>query len=296
MVNWHYIRGVLWFLLSLLICQCNDAIMKYANFYANPFQITFLRFLFGALWLVLPMLFFGVAPFRTRHAGTHVLRGMVLFGATAGWCIGLGRAPMSTAVVLGFAMPFFLLILSHLLLKERVSRLRWLATAVGFIGVALVAEPWHGGCGWAAIPLLFSGFLFAFGDILNKRLADREGMWSMLFQTALATTFFAAIPLPFIWQPIPLSMWINLAILGAGADLLLFCLIRAMRLIDASATAPYRYVEFLISLLAGHLLFGEVAGIATLLGAATIIPTTLLLACREGRIEISKTAPLGNLP
>jgi S-adenosylmethionine uptake transporter len=283
MRSWEYARGVLWFLLSLVLCQCNDVVTKYLSSLCGPMQITFLRFSCATLVLVPVLLAEGRRSLATRHFPLHLLRGGLLCGAVAGWCLGLRHSPLSVAVVVAFAMPFFVLILSRMFLGERISPLRWSATALGFLGVAVMAEPWHGGLHWSIPALLLADLLFASLDVLNKKLASAEPMGTLLFYTALATALFAAPPAILSWQPLPPLFWICAASLGIGANLLLFCHVRALRLLEASATAPYRYLEFVLSIGTGYLFFGDAPGGSTFLGAAIIIPTTLFLSCREGR-------------
>ena len=75
----------------------------------------------------------------------------------------------------------------------------------------------------------------------------------------------------------------NAAILGAGANLLLFCLLKSFSLVDASALAPFRYTELMWSAAVGFLVFGEIPAATTLIGAAVIIPSTLYVVWAENR-------------
>jgi S-adenosylmethionine uptake transporter len=51
--------------------------------------------------------------------------------------------------------------------------------------------------------------------------------------------------------------------------------------VDATAIAPYRYLELLISGMAGYLIFNEFPEKSTLHGALIIIPTTLFIIYSE---------------
>jgi S-adenosylmethionine uptake transporter len=160
---------------------------------------------------------------------------------------------------------------------------RWLATILGFFGVVAVSDPLGATFNWAVIPLLCSALLFAAQDILNRKYAHREPMWAMLFYGSPVAALCSSIPAIYLWTPLRPGQWVLVLLLGIGTNLLLFCLMRALRLIEASATAPYRYVEFLFSLITGYFFFGEKIDGPTLLGAAIIIPSTLLIALHESR-------------
>jgi S-adenosylmethionine uptake transporter len=243
-----------------------------------------MRFSFAVL-LLLPVMFAaGKKTFSTSRPALHFFRGAILFAATACWCLGLSRTSMPLAVLVGFSMPLILLVLARIFLGERVSLWRWCATAVGFIGIAVATNtPWATDFNWAAIPLLLSATFFAILDIFNRRYAEKESLWAMIFYGAMWSAIFSAWPAILHWvHPTPTD-WLLAISLGASANLLLFCLMRALRLMEASATAPYRNVEFLFSLVTGYVFFGEVADGPTLVGAAIVLPTTVALAIYESR-------------
>jgi len=74
-----------------------------------------------------------------------------------------------------------------------------------------------------------------------------------------------------------------LALLGAGANLLLFCLLKSFSLVDASALAPFRYTELMWSAAVGALIFGEIPAVSTLVRTAVIIPSTLYVLWAENQ-------------
>jgi multidrug transporter EmrE-like cation transporter len=107
------------------------------------FEIGFFSTLFAALVL----LFLKPRDERWRDAirvhrpGLVALRGVA--GATAG-ILGIyafTTIPLAEAYALIFLAPLLVTVLSAILLKEPVGRMRWLAVAVGFLGVLLVVRP-----------------------------------------------------------------------------------------------------------------------------------------------------------
>lgn len=281
--NGDYFRGVGWFMLSVMTCQMNDTIMKYLSLNVHPVQTIFLRFLFAVLWLVPFFLLSSGLTLKTTRWPLHLCRGLMLFCAEVLWCFGLRHAALPTAVVIGFSMPLFLLLLAHIFLGERVSRLRFWATLMGFLGILVVWNPFSTLLTWAVLPLVGSAVLFAGMDILNRKFVLRESTFAMVLYTALFTLLFSILPTLHLWQPMTLRMWLWAAVLGGGADLIMLFLLRAFRYLEASATAPYRYSELILSILTGYFIFAELPTLSTLLGALIIIPSTLVLLCCEGR-------------
>ena len=53
----------------------------------------------------------------------------------------LSYLPLAESTTIGFAAPLFAVILSALVLKERVGVHRWSAVALGFVGVMVVMRP-----------------------------------------------------------------------------------------------------------------------------------------------------------
>ena len=105
----------------------------------------------------------------------------------------------------------------------------------------------------------------------------------MIFYTALFTTLIAAVPAARSWVAVSGAQLGLLAVLGAGANLLLYFLLKSFSLVDASALAPFSYTELMWSAAVGWLFFAEMPAITTLLGAAVIIPSTLYVVWAENR-------------
>jgi S-adenosylmethionine uptake transporter len=256
--------------------------MKYLGRQLHPIQIIFLRFLFAAIWL-LPFICQKGWELRTSRPGVHLFRSCILCAAMLLWCLGLQRATLPMASIVEFSNPLVLLFLANLFLRERITKSRLMITLVGFLGIIIVAEPTACSFNIAIIPLLSSVVLFACADVVNKKFACEESMLATLFLTAIGIALLTGIPAIFLWQPMAVKLWIAVAAIGASANLLFFCIIRSFRLVDASTTAPWRYLEFALSVASGYFFFGETPSISTLFGAVIIIPTTLLLACGELR-------------
>ena len=109
----------------------------------NPYVMAFLRYLFGAMFLlpiVLPARALSLAahqPDRPAHlarrASTPV--GMVL------WFVALPLTTLAEITALGFTGPIFVTIGAALFLGEDVRLRRWLAVIVGFIGAMIIIRP-----------------------------------------------------------------------------------------------------------------------------------------------------------
>lgn len=285
-----YLIGIGWFLLSLVVCESNDVVMKYLSGSLSPMQIIFGRFFFGTL-VLLPFIFKnGIHCLKSNCFAANFSRGVLLFTGMLIWCFGLKFSKLNVACLINFTTPMFTLILASLILKEKIEKSRLLITLFGFLGVAIVLHPAESdfNLGGSALFLL-SAFFFASLDILNKKLVSQESTLSSLFYTSFFTAILALIPACITWKNQPSLVDIGLLFwLGIGANLLLFCILKAFCFIDVSATAPFRYVELVLASVLGYLFFGETLSVNTIIGAAVIIPSVILLVKSEINATKSK--------
>ena len=229
------------------------------------------------------MLASGVSSFKTDRIPLHVARSVLLAAGIALYCNGLAVAPIAVVTTLNFTIPLFTLVMARVFLRETVDATRWIGTLVGFAGVMVVMQPGGAAFDPRWLTVLLSASAFASLDVLNKVFVGKESFWAMIFYTALFTTLIAAVPAARSWVAVSGAQLGLLAVLGAGANLLLYFLLKSFSLVDASALAPFRYTELMWSAAVGWLFFAEVPAITTLLGAAVIIPSTLYVVWAENR-------------
>ena len=276
-----YFKGLFWFVSSLLISNSNDLIMKFLGQNLPSVEIIFWRFFFGTLSLIPIMLYFGKSSWATSRPLVHVIRGSLLFVGISFWCYGLTIVPIATVTVLNFSIPLFILVLARIFLRENIGWQRCVATIAGFFGIIAVLNPAEMGFQPIALVLVAASLMFATLDIINKKFIIKESMFSMLFYSALVATLLSVLPTYFVWTTPTLQQLGVLAILGIGGNLILYCLLKAFASMDASALAPFRYFELVVSIIFGFLFFQELPGWSTVIGAAIIIPSTLFVARYE---------------
>lgn len=284
--NCVYLQGVFWFILSLVVSVSNDVIAKKAGVELPAIQIVFLRFFFGVLTLLPLMIYLtarGKNQFSTTRPLLHIIRGALLFVGITLWCYGLNIVPLAMATTLNFTIPMFTLVLAILFLKEEASVVRWVATIAGFFGVFVLMDPTGESFEVSSLILLVSAFLFASLDILNKKFVIKETMSSMLFYSALVTMLLSAPFAIYSWHPVMLADLGELLILGIGGNLILYLLLKAFSLVDASALTPFRYLELVFSTVVGYYYFGEVLDSYFWIGATIIVLSSFLVVYLESK-------------
>lgn len=276
-----YFIGIGWFVLSIISSVTNDIIAKHLGLGLHTFEVACFRFFFSAVILIPFILYYGMGTLKTTRPLVHIARGVLLFLGMTSWTYGLSIAPVTTATVMSFSIPLFTLILAIFFLNENIIWQRWGATLFGFIGVVITLKPHSSDFNPQILIFVLAAMSFAMLDIINKKYVIKESMISMLFYSALVTSMISVPPSIMYWQMPTYSELFWLFTLGAGGSLILFFLLNSFSLVDATAIAPYRYLELLISAVAGYLIFNEIPENSTLYGALIIIPTTLFIIYSE---------------
>lgn len=280
----NYFIGISWFILSLVISTSNDIASKYLGLRLHSFEVAFFRFLFSTLILIPFIIYYGKDTLKTSRPFVHIMRGILLFFGMTSWTYGLSIAPVTTATVISLAIPLFTLVLAVFFLNENIIWQRWLVTICGFIGIVITLKPHADDFNPQVLIFVLAAVSFAMLDIINKKFVVKESMISMLFYSALITSLVSA---PFsisYWQTPTIFEFMLLFILGAGGSLILFFILKAFALVDATAIAPYRYIELIISAAAAYLVFQEIPDKSTVYGAIIIIPSTLFIIYSEKKI------------
>jgi S-adenosylmethionine uptake transporter len=278
-----YLQAIAWFVLSLVVSCGNDAIMKHVGTQISPWQVAFFRCFFGTVTLLPLMWHQGQVSFTTHRPLLHIVRGGLLFAAMSLWGHGVKEVPITTATIMSFTVPIFVLLLAPVFLRERVTWPVWVATLIGFGGIVLVLQPSSWSLFGASMLFVLAAGVFGLLDIINKKYVAQESMLCMLFYSTLVATILLAFPALCAGKipAIHIVWW--LLVLGIGSNLILYLLLKAFALASVSSLAPFRYLELLISMGVGYLFFQELPNKNSCLGAAVIIPCALFTVYYQSR-------------
>jgi S-adenosylmethionine uptake transporter len=193
--------------------------------------------------------------------------------------------PLAEVVIILWTIPLFSLVLSKIFLGENVTKFRWIATLVGFIGLTIITT-WTSN-DYFQFNILYcipigAAFLFALQDILIKKMVTaEENRITMLFYFALITSLVSFPAACKVWlTPTPFELMM-LFLLGLGGNFMQYFIFKTFSLVDVSAVAPYRYLELLVSAVFAFIFFFEIPGKNVYAGALILIPCTLYLGYSE---------------
>ena len=207
--------------------------------------------------------------------------------------------PLAESTVLGFTAPIFAVILSVLMLHERVGPWRLSAVALGLIGVVIMANPSQSHLPPFGLAVgVGAAFAVAVVSIQLRDLGRTEEPVTIVF-------YFSALSLPLLALTLPFAPagydrpfhhdavgWLMIAgigLLGLFSQLLMTAALRYGRV---SSVIVMDYAQFGWSLLWGWLAFDHLPPASTWLGAPAIIAAGVIIARREHlRASRSVAAP-----
>lgn len=213
-----------------------------------------------------------------------ILRGALLVTATVLNFIALEHLPLTVTSSIMNSAPIILTVLAIPLLGERVGPFRWAAVLVGFAGVLTVIRPFGESFHWAAILSLGNAVAMALFAILTRALSGRISTQTMQVYMGAIGTAVLAVPALLVWTwPATPFDWALLLVVGIFAWTGHEIYSRAHAFAEASTLIPFNYAFILYVTIAGFVVFGTVPDTPTLIGAAIIIGSGLVIWWRETR-------------
>ncbi|QDA35977.1 DMT family transporter (plasmid) [Paracoccus liaowanqingii] len=249
-------------------------------------QVLFFRALVG-LFVILAV---GRAVFpeirRMQQVPLHLARNVVHFTAQYFWTIGIVLLPLASVFALEFTMPIWVTLFAWLLLREKVSRQRLLATAGGFIGVLVIVRPGIGMVDPAAGLVLIAAAGYGLSLIMVKRLTGHCSpgaivVWMILIQLPLG--LIAALT---DWRPVHVTDVPWMLVAGIGALSAHFCQAQALKRLEASVVIPIDFLRVPMAAVVGFYAYGEAIDLWVFLGGGIILLSNLqaVLAERRGQM------------
>ncbi|WP_167850890.1 MULTISPECIES: DMT family transporter [Tabrizicola] len=234
----------------------------------------------------------GAALWRTRRTGLVILRGLCLAMASITMLLALRIMPVAETVAIIYITPVLLMLASGPVLGERVSTAGWVAAALGFSGVLLIARPGGGLDPWGVALALANATLATGYHLLTRILTRTETTMALMVHTALvgAVVFLMLVPLLGAGPlPGPVDAALMLA-LGALATLGHLMFTSAYREAPAAVLAPVNYLHVAFATVLGWLVFGQLPDLYGFAGMGAIAAAGLLAAWKAARVRPSGPA------
>lgn len=225
--------------------------------------------------------------FTTGRPLLQIGRSALLLASTAFNVFALRHLQLDQALAITFSAPFFVTVLSGVLLDEWAGWRRLTAIGVGFLGVLVVVRPGTASpLPPAALLSLAGAVCYALYNISTRALARTDSSQTTLLYSNLVGAAAMMPLLPFVWHapggPLAWTLMILTGVFGSFGH---YLLIAAHRLASASVLAPFIYVQLLWATMWGYLLFRDLPDRFTLAGAAIVISSGLYILYRTHKLR-----------
>lgn len=258
----------------------------------GPLEVAQTRITTGLVLVGLYILIFNRSQFKIKlkdlwcFLGTGIVS-LLLFSTC--YFSALNYTSLAVAAILLYTAPFFVMLMSLVLFKEKMNSKKVLALLLAFTGCVLVSGV--GGdetVSWIGILLgLGSGFFYALYSIFGRYAINRGyGAWTMTFYTFL----FCSIGCAFLsdWQVIGNSVQadhsILLWVLGLGfvtAFLPYVLYSTGLEHMESSKASILASVEPVVSALFGVFVFHETMTLWGVLGIAMVLAAIVVLNVKK---------------
>jgi drug/metabolite transporter (DMT)-like permease len=214
----------------------------------------------------------GMAIWRTRRLGWHLMRGLLLLTSSVLSFTSLRYLPVGEFTAIVMITPLAITVLAATVLKETVSPLRWVLVAGGFLGTLMIIRPGGNAFGWSSLLPLALVASNSWFQVLTSKLARTEDPVTMHLYTGWTGALIASLALPFVWTALPDGwLWACLCFMGLMGTVGHFVLILAYYRAPAATLTPYLYSQIGFAMLGGLLVFRHVPDKLSLAGIGMIV-------------------------
>ena len=290
-------RAILLKVLSVAIFVGMQTMIKFAG-QLPAGQIVFFRSFFAVL-PVLAMLAWQrelAFAFRTSRPGGHIFRGVIGVTSMGFGFFALTRLPLPEAIVLNYAQPLLVVLISAVVLHEAVRVYRWTAVAIGLVGVVIIVWPQltllEAGIGSeqaaGVVAALISAAVSAVALLQVRSLVTTERSSTIVLWFSLVAAVAGLCTFPFGWSALTTAQALFLIAAGLCGGVAQILMTESYRHASVATVAPFEYTSILFGIVVGYLAFSEVPTFYTIAGGAIVVGSGLFIIWREHRLGLER--------
>ena len=285
------LRAALWMIGSIASFSAMAIAGRELGARYDTFEIMMYRSAFGVMVVVTLAAATGAwRQINTRNMGQQLVRNLAHFTGQNLWFYAVTVIPLAQVFALEFTSPLWVIVLSPLILGERLTVVRGIAAIMGFIGILIVARPSIEGINAGVITAASSAIFFALTIMFTKRLTRTQTITGILFYLTAMQLVFGVIAAGYdgdVSLPDAASMPF-LALIGVCGLLAHYCLTKALSIAPATVVVPIDFVRLPVIAVLGMLIYQEVLDIWVFIGAAVIFAGNYLNIWFETRKSVAK--------
>jgi S-adenosylmethionine uptake transporter len=220
---------------------------------------------------------------KSPNRRTLFLRTILVLGAWLLYYSATRHLALAQLTTLYFSAPLIVVFLSIIILKEKVTKIRWTAAIVGLVGVVIAANPTRLPELAPAAMAIFAAFCWAWSVILVRLVSRTESTISQMMATSLVFAVACAAMMPWFWKTPDLAGWALLALLSVVGMVGQYLVYEGFRYAPASSIAPIEYSGLIWAVVFGFTIWGEVPTSNVYVGALLIVGSSIGLILWERR-------------
>jgi drug/metabolite transporter (DMT)-like permease len=219
----------------------------------------------------------GWSVMKTSQLPLQLLRGFVSVLYLWVLMYSFSHMPFADATAIAYTQAAYIAVFSALILNERITTLRWIATAIGTVGALLIVKPAFVDRNIVYLVALlgtsFNGLAFVLNKYLQRPGGDSE-LTTMFYVNAIAVVCnlpvlaTTALPEPEVWP------WLSGVLIFGPVGMYLGLV--AIRNASASSLGPYTLLRLVIAMIGGVVLFREIPDLFSWLGVVAILSSCVL--------------------
>lgn len=267
------LRAALWMVGAIASFSAMAVAGREAAVDLDTFEIMLYRSVVGLIIVVIALsLLRRWHQVSLRHPRLQVARNLAHFTGQNLWFYAVTVIPLAQVFALEFTSPLWVLVLSPLVLGERMTAVRTLAAIMGFVGILIVARPSPESLNPGVAAALLAAICFAFTIMLTKKLTRTESISCILFYLTATQVVFGLIAVGYdgdIALPSVATLpWVIL--IGCAGLMAHFCLTHALSIAPATVVIPIDFTRLPVIAVVGMLLYKETLELLVFVGAAVI--------------------------
>jgi drug/metabolite transporter (DMT)-like permease len=279
---YHPLKAALWMSGAIASFTGMAIAARAINGVHDSFEIMAARSVIGlGIVLVAGALTGQLHRISTARLSGHALRNVVHFTAQNLWFWALTLIPLAQVFALEFTAPVWVILLSPLVLGEKLTLPKLMAAILGFVGILIVARPDLSNLNPGVLAAAGAALGFATTSILTKRLTRGEAIIGILFWLTVFQGIFGLVMASYDgqvnWPTAQTLPW--LVLIGFCGVLAHFSLTSALSLAPASFVMPIDFLRLPLIAVIAALVYAEPLD-PYVLGGGAVIFTGLWFAVR----------------
>lgn len=239
----------------------------------DTFELMLYRSVIG-IFIVVGIAYYAgsLGQIRAQKLRLHFVRNVCHFIGQNLWFFAIMTIPLAQVFALEFTTPIWVLLLSPLILQERLTGIGLFAALIGFVGILIVARPDPTNMSPGLLAAAGCAVFFALSAIYTRKLTRTESVTSILFFLTTSQAVFGLICAGYdgdIAVPsLALMPWVVvISIAGLVAH---YCLTKALAIAPASTVMPMDFARLPTIAVVGMLLYDEPLELLVFVGAVLI--------------------------